>query len=60
MDYEEALEKYGEPDNMGHIVRYSDSSLYDEVCVLCGLTDGSLMAPVPRTTINTRCPNGKL
>ena len=27
------------PDNLGHRTRYSDSSLYDEVCVLCGAND---------------------
>lgn len=26
-------------DKNGHVTRYSDSSLYDEVCVLCGGTD---------------------
>jgi len=55
MTREEAIERYGEPDKMGHVTRFSDSSLYDEVCVLCGLTDGSLMMPRPNTTLNTRC-----
>ena len=28
------------PDKFGHKTRASDSSLYDEVCTLCGATDG--------------------
>lgn len=28
------------PDKLGHRTRYSDSSFYDEVCVLCGANDG--------------------
>lgn len=24
----------------GHLTRFSDSSVYDEVCILCGTTDG--------------------
>ena len=28
------------PDKLGHRSRYSDSSFYDEVCVLCGANDG--------------------
>lgn len=27
-------------DSKGHATRFSDSSFYDEVCVLCGGTDG--------------------
>ena len=26
-------------DMMGHVTRFSDSSLYDEVCINCGATD---------------------
>lgn len=29
------------PDSLGHRTRFSDSSLYDEVCVTCGATDTS-------------------
>jgi hypothetical protein len=28
-----------EPDELGHRTRYSDSSVYDEKCMLCGGTD---------------------
>lgn len=28
------------PNKLGHRTRYSDSSFYDEVCVLCGANDG--------------------
>jgi hypothetical protein len=35
----EAIEKYGAADENGHVTRFSDSSLYDEVCVLCGAQD---------------------
>jgi hypothetical protein len=56
MTREEALKRYGQPNKMGHITRYSDSSVYDEKCVMCGLTDGSLMMPVKRDIYNTPCP----
>jgi hypothetical protein len=38
----------------GHITRYSDSSLYDEVCTLCGATDasGKLDQPCPSKVID--------
>lgn len=39
MNRQEAIEKYGEADERGHVTRFSDSSFYDEVCVLCGATD---------------------
>jgi hypothetical protein len=53
---DEALKRYGQPNAMGHITRYSDSSIYDEKCVMCGMTDGSLMWPVKHDIYNTRCP----
>lgn len=28
------------PEDFGHNMRFSDSSLYDEVCMLCGANDG--------------------
>lgn len=28
------------PNKLGHRSRYSDSSFYDEICVLCGANDG--------------------
>ena len=31
--------KYIEPDDLGHKTRSSDSSFYDEICLLCGATD---------------------
>jgi hypothetical protein len=45
-------EAYGSPSVSapGHVTRYSDSSLYDEVCVNCGATDaqaGGLNQPCP-------------
>lgn len=53
----EALAKYGKPNAKGHITRFSDSSLYDETCVLCGMVDGSLMSPVKHSVDNTECPH---
>jgi len=41
-----------------HLARSSDSSVYDEKCDLCGLTDGSLMWPAKRTIYNTDCTVG--
>lgn len=37
------------PDILGHRTRASDSSLYDEVCVLCGANDSkdALDKPCP-------------
>jgi len=39
-------------DKYGHETRYSDSSLYDEVCVKCGATDAAgdkrLNEPCPK------------
>ena len=60
MELKEAIEQYGEPDSLGHVTRFSDSSLYDEVCVICGLTDGSIMAPRPNTIFNTECTHGSI
>lgn len=54
---EEALKRYGQPNEMGHITRFSDSSIYDEKCVMCGMVDGSLMMPAKQNIYNTRCPN---
>jgi len=39
------------PNPKGHITRYSDSSLYDEVCLLCGTTDGW------KGRLDELCPN---
>lgn len=40
---EKVTDKYGTaagpPDEMGHVTRFSDSSIYDFVCVYCGATD---------------------
>ena len=36
----------------GHVTRFSDSSLYDEVCVNCGATDGHCSA---MSTIYGKC-----
>ena len=48
-----------DPDNKrGHLTRSSDSSIYDEKCTLCGLTDGSLMWRVKRDIYNTDCTVG--
>jgi len=35
-----------------HVTRFSDSSLYDEVCIKCGRTDrkGPIVGPCPRAT----------
>jgi hypothetical protein len=35
------------PDELGHVTRFSDSSLYDEVCVHCGATDAGAMLTQP-------------
>lgn len=54
MNRKEAVERYGEPDEMGHITRFSDSSMYDEICVMCGLVDGVGYTP-KHSIYNTRC-----
>ena len=42
-------------DNQGHVTRFSDSSLYDFVCVNCGATDSY------NGNLDKKCPNpGKL
>ena len=38
-------------DSKGHITRFSDSSMYDEKCTLCGATDA-----VWDNKLNERCP----
>ena len=38
--YDKTLSQQGTPDSLGHITRFSDSTTYDEKCVLCGTTDG--------------------
>lgn len=43
-----------EPDALGHRTRFSDSSLYDFVCVACGATDGCGDRGLER-----RCPGPK-
>lgn len=45
----------GKPDEFGHVTRYSDSSLYDEVCVLCGATDAR-----GDDRLERKCPNAKI
>lgn len=47
-----APKQYGVDFNLGngHVTRYSDSSLYDEVCTNCGATDASGKLDIP-------CPN---
>jgi hypothetical protein len=37
--------------NNGHVTRYSDSSLYDEVCTICGATDA-----MGDTRLDRPCP----
>ena len=41
-------------DKFGHVTRFSDSSIYDEVCLLCGMTDSFLSKD---NTLNTVCPS---
>lgn len=38
----------------GHVLRFSDSSLYDEKCVNCGATDA-----MGDTRLEKRCPAEK-
>lgn len=40
-------------DHPSHVTRFSDSSFYDEICVLCGTTDG------PGGLLEASCPVGK-
>ena len=40
-------------DHPSHVTRFSDSSFYDEICVLCGTTDG------PGGLLEVACPIGK-
>lgn len=36
--------------NMGHLIRFSDSDLYNEICMNCGATDGpKLNRPCPQS-----------
>jgi hypothetical protein len=51
---EEAIERFGEPNEMGHITRFSDSSMYDEKCVRCGMVDQA-----KRNIENTPCPDAQ-
>lgn len=54
MTREEAIEKYGEPDERGHVTRVSfDASSYDEICVLCGATDMAVFVP---SIYKVECP----
>jgi hypothetical protein len=46
--------KFSKPDKFGHVTRYSDSSLYDEVCVLCGGTDGIEDRTLQRLCVNIK------
>jgi hypothetical protein len=50
MTREEAIARFGKPDRNGHIERYSDSSFYDGVCVMCGCTDAD-------PAFRKKCPN---
>jgi hypothetical protein len=47
------------PDELGHVTRFSDSSLYDEVCVHCGATDtsGKLEDVCPKSVAPTSGPD---
>jgi hypothetical protein len=51
-----------QPDSLGHVTRYSDSSLYDEICVNCGAIDRgrhpNLSDPCPgkRRETHQPCP----
>lgn len=45
--------KHIKPDELGHRTRYSDSSLYDEKCVLCGATDATYQQGQP---LREPCP----
>lgn len=56
MTKEEAVAKYGPPDAMGHVTRFTDSSLRDFVCVLCGADDGYLIGG--RGGLNEPCKGG--
>lgn len=40
-------------DHPSHVTRFSDSSFYDEICVLCGTTDG------PGGQLAASCPIGR-
>lgn len=52
----EALEMYGQPDVNGHITRFSfDASSYDEICVMCGMTDMGIGRP---SIFDNKCPYG--
>ena len=58
----EKKELLSQPDHPSHKTRYSDSSVYDEVCVYCGATDASgsvgLKKPCPEapTHLVGDCP----
>lgn len=41
-------------DRFGHRTRLSDSSVFDEICTLCGATDGR-----GDERLNKKCPNAK-
>jgi hypothetical protein len=42
------------PDGKGHRTRFSDSSMYDEKCVLCGGTDAYGDARLNKPCINAK------
>jgi hypothetical protein len=42
----------------GHVTRFSDSSLYDEKCILCGAVDGMPTLGFPDTLTTTDCQPG--
>jgi len=47
-----------DPKERGHVTRFSDSSLYDEKCILCGAVDGMPTLGFPDTLSTTDCPLG--
>jgi hypothetical protein len=42
----------------GHLTRYSDSSLYDEICIFCGRVDGMPLLGFPNTLDAHDCSTG--
>lgn len=48
---DEEIARTQKPNSLGHITRFSDSSIYDERCVLCGGTDAA-----GDRSLQQRCP----
>lgn len=44
-----------DPKRRGHVTRFSDSSLYDEKCILCDAVDGMPTLGFPDTLSTTDC-----